>query len=151
MPTAKQSRVIAAPPDEVWAIVGDPYHLPRWWPRVERIEQATSGEFTEVLRSDRGRAIRADERLVELKEGSEIAWEQLLEGTPFERLLRHSRTTIRMTADGSGTRVELSRDQKMRGMARFGGFMLRRATRRLLGEALDGLAAITEPAAPTST
>jgi uncharacterized protein YndB with AHSA1/START domain len=149
VPTARQSRLIAAPIADVWAIVGDPHHLPRWWPRVERIEQATAGEFTEVLRSTRGRAIRADERLVELTEESEIAWEQLLEGTPFERLLAQSRTTIRLKGVGTATEVELERRQKMRGLARFGGFMMRRATRRLLGEALDGLALIAEvPAAP---
>src|SRR5882762_4974801 len=109
MPTARQTRMIAAPVDEVWAIVGDPHHLPRWWPRVERVEQATAGEFTEVMRSDRGRVVRADERLVELREGSEIAWEQETQGTPFERLLRQSRTTVRLTPEGDATRVELER------------------------------------------
>jgi hypothetical protein len=42
--------------------------------------------------------------------------------------------------DGEGrTRVELRAEQKLRGSYRFGGFMLRRATRRQLDEALDGL------------
>lgn len=151
MPAAKQSRLIAAPVEDVWAIVGDPHHLPRWWPRVERVEQATAGEFTEVMRSDRGRVVRADERLVELREGSEIAWEQETQGTPFERLLRQSRTTVRLTPEGDATRVDLERLQKLRGMARLGGFMMRRATRRLLAEALEGLAAIAEPAPSSST
>ena len=25
---------VGAPPEAVWRLVGDPYHLPRWWPRV---------------------------------------------------------------------------------------------------------------------
>ena len=139
---ARQTRVIAAPVDEVWAIVGDPHHLPRWWPRVERVEQATAGEFTEVMRSDRGRVVRADQRLAELREESEIAWEQSVDGTPFERLLRQCRTTIRVSPQGDQTKVELERVQKLRGMARLGGFMMRRATRQLLGEAMDGLESI---------
>ena len=36
-------------------------------------------------------------------------------------------------------RVELTAEQKLRGSYRFGGFMLRWATRRQLDEALDGL------------
>ena len=149
MPTARQSRVVNAPLEEVWAIVGDPHHLPRWWPRVERIEQATAGAFTEVMRSNRGRVVRADQRLAELEEGSTIAWEQSVEGTPFERLVKQVRTTVRVAPEGAGTRVELERLQRMRGMARFGSFMARRATRGLLAEALASLAAIAEPGAST--
>ncbi len=26
------SRVLLAPPADVWALVGEPYHLPDWWP-----------------------------------------------------------------------------------------------------------------------
>ena len=34
MPTARRSRTIAAPAEELWEVIGDPHHLPRWWPRV---------------------------------------------------------------------------------------------------------------------
>jgi len=34
VPTVRRGRRLRANPDEIWAIVGDPYHLPRWWPRV---------------------------------------------------------------------------------------------------------------------
>ena len=56
----RRSRVVAAAPDEVWATIGDPYHLPRWWPRVERVELVQGDGFTQLLRTDKGRAIRAD-------------------------------------------------------------------------------------------
>ena len=48
--------------DAVWAVVGDPYHLPRWWPRVERVEGVDAGAWTSVMRSERGKAVRADYR-----------------------------------------------------------------------------------------
>ena len=38
MPTTRRTRTIAAPPDELWSTIADPYHLPRWWPRVDRVE-----------------------------------------------------------------------------------------------------------------
>jgi len=33
-----RKRTIAAPVAEVWRLVSDPYNLPRWWPRVGRVE-----------------------------------------------------------------------------------------------------------------
>ncbi|MGH2855564.1 MAG: SRPBCC family protein, partial [Solirubrobacteraceae bacterium] len=38
MPTTQRTRTIAAPAGEVWELVSDPHHLPRWWPRVARVE-----------------------------------------------------------------------------------------------------------------
>ena len=60
MPTIRRTRVIAAAPERVWATVADPHHLPRWWPRVARVEGVDGRHFTEVLRTDRGKAVRAD-------------------------------------------------------------------------------------------
>jgi uncharacterized protein YndB with AHSA1/START domain len=148
MPRTRRSRTIAADPADLWAVVGDPHHLPRWWPRVERVEQVTAGAFTEVLRSDRGRSIRADHRLSELRENERIAWTQLLDGTPFERVMSEGFTavTLEPTADATATKVTLERRQAMRGMARFGGgFMIRRATGKVLDEALDALAGLVAP------
>src|ERR687894_335749 len=39
MPTAKRAATVAAPPQEVWEVVSDPHHLPRWWPGVQRVEE----------------------------------------------------------------------------------------------------------------
>ena len=62
MPTARVSRTIAAPPEQLWRILSDPYHLPRWWPRVTRVEDVADGAFTEVMktrkRQDRARRLR---------------------------------------------------------------------------------------------
>jgi uncharacterized protein YndB with AHSA1/START domain len=143
MPRTRRSRTVPADPAAVWAIVGDPHNLARWWPRVERVEQVTAGQFTEVLRSDRGRTIRADHRLTTLVEGEQIAWEQELEGTPFARVMTYGSTAVRLApGKAGGTKIQLERRQEMRGMARFGGgFMLKRATGRVLNDALTELAA----------
>ncbi len=148
MPRTRRTRTLAAEPAAVWAVVGDPHHLPRWWPRVERVEQVTAGAFTEVLRSDRGRAIRADHRLSELVEDERIEWTQLLEGTPFERVMSQGVTSVTLEAvdGGTATKVTLERRQTMRGMARFGGgFLIRRATRKVLDGALDALTGLVAP------
>lgn len=141
MPTASRSRVIAAPPDEVWRIVGDPYHLPRWWPKVARVEAVAGGKFTEVLQGTRsGRSVRADFRVDAQRKRELLRFSQLLEGSPFERVLSRSETTIELEPADGGCRVVLTVRQGLRGMSRFGGgFLLRRATRRILDEALDGL------------
>jgi carbon monoxide dehydrogenase subunit G len=139
----RRSRVVAAAPDELWATVGDPYHLPRWWPRVERVELVQGDGFTQLLRTDKGRAIRADFRVVQSLRPELRRWHQEVEGTPFAGILAWSETEIRLEPEGSGsTRVTLEQEQKLRGMARFGGFMVRRATRRALDGALEGLEAL---------
>lgn len=142
MPRTRRSRTVSADPAAVWAVVGDPHNLARWWPRVERVEQVTAGQFTEVLRSDRGRTIRADHRLTTLEEPTRIAWEQELEGTPFERVMTYGSTTVTLApGKEGGTKIQLERRQEMRGMARFGGgLMLKRATGRVLNDALTALA-----------
>jgi uncharacterized protein YndB with AHSA1/START domain len=140
MPTVRRSRALADPPPAVWGTVGDPTQLPRWWPRVVRVEGAGADAFTEVLATDRGRSVRADFRILERHEGEVLRWAQELEGTPFERLLRSAETTVLVGAAGEGgTRVTLELRQRLRGPAALGGFLVRRATRRIVDDALDGL------------
>jgi carbon monoxide dehydrogenase subunit G len=136
----RRSRVVPATPDEIWATVGDPYHLPRWWPRVERVELVQGDGFTQLLRTDKGRAIRADFRVVQSRRPQVRRWRQEVAGTPFEGILVSAETEVRLEPAGAAaTRVTLASEQKLRGMARFGGFMVRRATRRSLDGALEGL------------
>jgi len=45
--TIRCSRTVPASPAEVWAIIGDPYHMPRWWPRVLRVEGVEGVEGVE--------------------------------------------------------------------------------------------------------
>jgi uncharacterized protein YndB with AHSA1/START domain len=142
MPTTTRSRLIAAEPDDVWATVTDPYHLPRWWPRVERVEGVDAHGFTQVLRTQKGRSVRADFRWLERVEGERCRWGQELEGTPFERILAAAETEVRVERAPDGTAVTLALRQRLRGFARFGGWMVRGATRRQLDEALGALEAL---------
>ena len=135
-----RSRVVSAPPEDVWSTVGDPYHMPRWWPRVERVELVRGDGFTQLLRTDKGRAIRADFRVTQSRRPELRRWRQEVAGTPFEGILEWSETEVRLEPTGdASTRVTLEQEQKLRGLARFGGFMARRAARQSLDSALDGL------------
>ncbi|MFL5845211.1 MAG: SRPBCC family protein [Solirubrobacteraceae bacterium] len=140
MPTVARSREVSASPEAVWGIVGDPYHLPRWWPRVARVEAVAGGRFTEVLGGARsGRSVRADFRIEEKRRGELLRFSQEVAGSPFERVLREAETEIAIAPAGDGTRVSVTLRQKLRGMSRLGGFLVRRATRKVIDEALDGL------------
>ncbi len=148
MPTARRSRQIPASAQELWAIVSDPHHLPRWWPRVERVEDVVAGAFTEVMRTRKGRIVRADFELGRRDEAAQtLSWSQLVEGTPFGRVLSSAETVVSLRATGEElaaaglmTEVTLELRQKLTGIfPRFGGFMVRRAAAATLEEALDGL------------
>lgn len=145
MPSVSRHRVIDAPVDAVWSIVSDPYHLPRWWPRVTRIEnvQGAAGgrrtRWTAVLETETGRAVRADFRCVSAADRERYTWEQDVEDTPFERILKGAQTEIRMRPADGGTEVTVEIRQALRGLSRLGSPMMRRATGRTLTEALDGL------------
>lgn len=140
----RRSRTVGAPVDEVWRIIRDPYHLPRWWPKTQRVEGVSSGGWTSVLVTERGRSVRADYRVEASRGGERRAWSQELAGTPFERLFGEVVYEMVLAPAGKGTEVALETRQKPRGWARFGGLMLRRAARRQLDEALAGLAALLE-------
>ena len=145
MPTVRRSRTLAAPPREVWAIAADTRHLPRWWPRVTRVENVEDAAFTQVLTTSKGVPVRADFRVVESAAPSVRRWEQQLRNTPFERILAASVVELRLEPAGeAATRVALTLDQRLHGLGRLGGFMVRSAARRQLDEALDGLEALTQ-------
>jgi uncharacterized protein YndB with AHSA1/START domain len=139
VPTVTRARTISAGEDEIWAVVSDPAHFPRWWPDVVRVADATPAAWTQVLASTSGKTVRADFTRLEARPGRHIVWRQELEESPFERLLSEAVTEVNLEPDSEGTRVELRTRQRPRGLARFGGFMFRRAARRKLDEALDGL------------
>lgn len=144
MPTVRRSRTLRATPDEIWAIVGDAYHLPRWWPRVSRVENVEAEAFTQVLTTAKGVPVRADFRVVESAAPSVRRWEQQLVNTPFERILTASAVELRLEPAGeAATRVAITLAQRLRGLGLLGGFMVRNAARRQLDGALDGLEALT--------
>ena len=141
MPRVRRSRTIPATPEQLWRTVCDPHHLPRWWPRVQRVEAVDAERFTEVLGTEKGRSVRADFRVLESTAPEVRRWRQEVEGSPFERLLRSADTEVRLAPDAAGgTRVTLTIRQRLRGIGALGGFLVRRATRRQADEALDGLA-----------
>ena len=140
MPTARRVRTLAAPPDRVWRVVGDPHHLPRWWPKVRRVEAVQGGRFTQVMRTEKGKDVRADFRVVESEPLRLLRFEQDIEGTPFEGFLSEAVTTIEAAPVDEGTRVTISTRHRLRGLARLGGgAMLKRATRKQIDEALEAL------------
>jgi uncharacterized protein YndB with AHSA1/START domain len=142
MPTVSRRREVSAAPEDVWRIVGDPYHLPRWWPRVTRVEAVKGERFTQVLGGTRsGRSVRADFRVDEKRKEQLLRFSQELAGSPFERVLKEAETEIAIQPVPAGTAVVVTLRQKLRGLSRLGGFMVRRATRRIIDEALDGLEA----------
>jgi uncharacterized protein YndB with AHSA1/START domain len=143
MPRTIRSRSFSSPPEDVWAVIADPHHLPRWWPRVTRVEAADEDGFTQVMQTRAGRVVRADYRIVELHAPHHARWHQQLDGSPFERVLRTSVIEIDVASDPpEGSRVTIQLRQQLRGLARLGGWMVRRAARAQLDEALDGLARI---------
>jgi uncharacterized protein YndB with AHSA1/START domain len=125
----------------VWEIVSDPYHLPRWWPRVARVEGVEPGAFTEVLKTEKGKSVRADYHVTEYRAPERCRWTQQVIGTPFEGLFAAAHTEIRLAPDGEDrTRVTIELGHKLRGFARFGAFMFRRPVRRQIDSALESLA-----------
>src|SRR3954469_9023816 len=142
MPTVVRSRTIAAPQEALWEIVSDPYHLPRWWPNVQRVEDVTDEAWTTVATSSRGRAVRFDWSRVYLKAPERTVWRQELTETPFERFMRESVIGVILEPAGDATSVELRTVRKMRGLARFGGIQMRRAARKGLEAPRSGLESV---------
>ncbi len=145
MPRVSRRRTIAAPVEEVWKLISDPYNLPRWWPRtgrVENVEHKSAGrrsQWTKVLETSEGRGVRADYRCLSSAENERYVWEQQLEGTPFARHLRSSRIEIGLRHGEDGTRINLTSVQSLKGMSRLGSPMMRRGQGAILEEALDGI------------
>ena len=141
-----RSRVLGAPVADVWRVLADPYAMARWWPLVRRVEGVGDHGWTLVLGKQGGRGVRADQRLEESEPERLRRWSLLVEGSPFERVLSASVIEARLAPAGAGSsELELELRQAPRGWARLGGFMLRRAARRQLDEALDGMARAVEP------
>jgi uncharacterized protein YndB with AHSA1/START domain len=168
MPTASRSRTIAAPAQDLWEVIRDPHHLPRWWPRVERVEDVESDAFTEVMRTRKGKLVRADFNVVACDDAARsLTWAQQVEGTPFARVLSSAETEVRLTpvatvasdsfgavgepaANGAATEVTIELRQTLAGFSprlgvlagispRLGGRIVLRAARSTIEEALDGL------------
>jgi len=143
MPKVSRTRVIDATSERIWDLVHDPHNLPRWWPRTKRVEDVSGdgsrARWTAVLETERGSGVRADFRSTASTSGERYAWEQVIAGTPFERILRASRMEIKIRSEGAQAKVELTSDETLKGMSRLGSGMVRGASKRRLDEALDGI------------
>ncbi len=137
--------MIAASPSEVFSLVSDPYNLPRWWPRTERVEDVERTQagkrsrWTKVLRTKGGRGVRADFRCTGSTESSRFAWEQEIAGTPFEKHLQSSEVEIKLEPVSAGTDVRITSRQTLRGLSRLGSPMLSRGQGTIIAEALEGI------------
>lgn len=160
MPTASETRLLHANAEDLWALVCDPHHLPRWWPRVERVEGVEGASFTQLLRASSGRLVRAEFDVAERDDREmRLVWSQQVAGTPFARVLAASEIelTVRPRSgmnESAATEVTITLSQtpprwSAAGadgvttlaslFARLGSPMIRRAAARTVKEALDGL------------
>jgi uncharacterized protein YndB with AHSA1/START domain len=158
VPTTRASRMIAAPAQDLWELLCDPHHQPRWWPRVTRVEDVEADAFTQVMRTRKGKLVRADYSVRREDEQQRLTWVQRIAGTPFASVLKSSEIDLRLESlqppDASATAVTIELRQEMAvGSARyspimslaprFGGPLVRRAAAATLAQALDGLERIS--------
>jgi uncharacterized protein YndB with AHSA1/START domain len=141
----RRERTVAAAPEDVWRVLSDPERLSAWWPGVARVEEATPQAWTTVLKSVKGKSVRADFTRVEAEPVRRLVWRQEVDETPFERILAESTTEIELSPDGEGTLVSLAMRHRPRGWARLSPFQMRAAATRQVEGALDGLAQLLEP------
>jgi hypothetical protein len=109
---------------------------------VEDVREVPGGRrsrWTTVLGTRRGTGVRVDYRCTGASEGDRYAWAQEIDGTPFAKVLRSATLEIRLTRRDGDTMVTLAGDDRLRGLSRLGSPMMRRAMRRRLDDALDGI------------
>jgi len=139
-----RSRTLRAGAPAVWAVLADPYALPRWWPMARRVESVSADGWTVVLGREGGRGVRADQ-VLEVSEPERLRrWALVVPGSPFARIVSSSVTEARLEPGEGAVTITLALDQKPAGWARLGRFMLRRAAKRQLDAALDGMARCVE-------
>jgi uncharacterized protein YndB with AHSA1/START domain len=146
VPVVTRARTVGAPLEQVWGLVSDPFHLPRWWPATARVEDVEDDAWTSVLKTAGGKTVRADFTRVERRPQRAIAWRQELEESPFERVFSAAETQVELEEQGEdATRVALTSSERLRGRYRLGGWLVRRAAQRRLDEALDGIERAVAP------
>lgn len=130
-------------------MIANPERLPEWWPRVQRVEEADSSAWTTVLSSGKGdRTLRADYTLVEEDHPRRRSWRHEVAASPFERVLTSSVTELSLAPSGAdATEVTIQTRLGLRGFSRLGGAQIRRATRKTIDGALDGLERLVGEAA----
>jgi carbon monoxide dehydrogenase subunit G len=87
---------VDAPPDAVWAFIGDPTTVPRWYPKY--VDCAVDGD-RRVLRADDGRELH--ERLLERDDARRFYSYSVVSGAPVASHV----ASFEVTANGSGSTV----------------------------------------------
>ena len=106
---------------------------------VHQVQGGRRSRWTTVLGTERGSGVRVDYRCTSATRGERYVWEQDIEGTPFEKILRSAALEIHLQGANGSTVVTLVGSERLRGLSRLGSPMMRRAIRRRLNEALDGI------------
>ena len=101
MPSWRLTIDVDAPPDAVWAFIGDPTTVPRWYPKY--VSCTVDGD-TRVLRSAEGAELR--EVLMDRDEARRFYAYSVLSGAP----VASHRASFEVTALGTGSRVIWSTD-----------------------------------------
>jgi uncharacterized protein YndB with AHSA1/START domain len=135
----RRETVVPGGLNEVWDVISDPAQLPRWWPGVTRVEEATAAAWTTVLTSPKGKSVRMDYTRVHAAEPTRLVWRQEVEQSPFERILAEATTSLELSQAEDGTRVSIELEQKPRGWARFAPLQFRAAGTRQVQGAVEGL------------
>jgi carbon monoxide dehydrogenase subunit G len=140
-----RKKILEITPTPLWDIVSDPWQFPRWWPGVVRVEQVDGSAWTKVFRSSKQKLVRADFSSITAQPPSRFVFEQHVEGSAFGRVLSSAITEISLAPEGDGqTAVELSMTRRLRGLARLGTPIVRRATAKQLNEALENLTSLVQ-------
>jgi hypothetical protein len=123
---------------------------------VSSVEDVEGDAFTQVLRTAKGKIVRADFSVLATDSASRtVTWRQRVEGTPFARVLAAAETELRLAeaqpqalpggaTEQAQTEVTIELRQTLSGFfPRLGGWMVRRAAAGTIEEALDGLERIS--------
>ena len=87
---------VAAPPDEVWAFIGDPTTVPRWYPKYVTCE--VEGD-ARTLRSAEGAVLH--EQLLERNDAARFYSYSVVSGAPVRTHL----ASFEVTPEGEGSRI----------------------------------------------
>jgi uncharacterized protein YndB with AHSA1/START domain len=140
-----RNKVLEIPQQRLWEIVSDPWQFPSWWPGVVRVEQVDASAWTKVFRSPKQKIVRADFSRVTAQPPSRFVFEQHVEGSAFGRVLRAAVTEISLEPGSDGqTVIYLSLTRRLRGLARLGAPLVRRASAQQLNEALENLTLLVQ-------
>ena len=132
--TIRRHVFIGCPADTAWALVGDPSSVTRWFPRMEQVE--VDGDRRRITLAS---GIVLDEELVTIRDDLRRLQYRLLGPLPVE----HHLATIDVLEDGADRCVAVySTDVVPHALA----FILDGA----VGDALDTLAELLQPAAATT-